>query len=923
MATQLRCPKGHLWRPDEFDDEAAPTDPTAAVACPYCGALCTVAAEPLPATKRAPSTAPDRTDDRPRADFPGYEILNILGSGGMGVVYKARQIRTDRVVALKVPGHLDLETRVRFTTEAQAAARVSHPHIVQVYEVGEHQGRPFLALEYVPGGTLADRLTGTPLPPRPAATLAETVARAVGAAHDHGVVHRDLKPSNILLSGVSDQESGVGTTAALTPDPWLLTPKVADFGLARRLDADTGQTRSGMILGTPDYMAPEQAAGAHRAGPTADVYALGAILYELLTGRPPFRGPGMLETLEQVRTLEPVPPRRLQPAVPRDLETICLKCLQKDPARRYPAAGELADDLRRFLDGLPVLARPVSRLARWVKRARRNPLATGMAAGLCLVLIAAACYGVVYHLRLQAQRDRARYHFQMSVRSVEGLLTEVAEEDLALEPRAELKRKALLEKALAFYEELLRVEPDDPGLAWLAARGARRVADILRLLGRDDEALAAYDQALDRLAALAANPPEGTDPTREIADCHNFKGEVHRLKGDPDAAEAAYKRAREIQQPLHDADPHHAGYRQDLSRTHYNLGIVARQTGRPALALDELAEAARLLDGVPADDITQRRHRARVYLNLGPVLRAADRLAEAEDACGQAIALFDAMVAENPFRFDFQYEREAAVINRGLVRLSARDPAGAKAELTRAADRLAGLSDKFPDTRHNKAELARAHNGLAAVAFDAGERSDVATFDALGSVALRISAAAEAAAMSAKAADEWAALIAKHGRADDHGELGISLCNQGRALYESHPEMAKDLLTQGLIELLNGMKANPREPTFGDTLQKQTRVLAGLLVWARDSGKACALARRMAESLPNRVLAAHRAVALLAACVAAVERQKRPGTEADRYEALAIEVVTRVGSADWSALRADPDCAPLMARAAFAEAVGR
>src|SRR5262249_13798746 len=158
------------------DDEAAPIDPTSPVACPYCGALCTADAEPLPQTKRAPSPAPDRTDERPRTEFPGYEILGVLGRGGMGVVYKARQIRTDRVVPRKVPGHLDLETRVRFTTEAQAAARISHPHIVQVYEVGEHQGRPFLAMEYVPGDTLAARLTATPLPPHSAAALAEAVA---------------------------------------------------------------------------------------------------------------------------------------------------------------------------------------------------------------------------------------------------------------------------------------------------------------------------------------------------------------------------------------------------------------------------------------------------------------------------------------------------------------------------------------------------------------------------------------------------------------------------------------------------------------------------------------------------------------------------------------------------------------------------
>src|SRR5262245_16346141 len=687
MATTVRCPNGHVWRPDEFDGVAGAFEPTASLPCPYCGTLCTEFGGPLPPTNLAHPRRPEPVSEPPQTEFPGYEVLGVLGRGGMGVVYKARQIRTDRLVALKVPGHLDLETRVRFTAEAQAAARLSHPNIVQVYEVGEHNGRPFLALEYVDGGTLAATLTGVPLPPRAAAALDETLAAAVGVAHAHGVVHRDLKPANVLLSS-RFQVPGSKFESNLAPGTRNLEIKVADFGLARRIDPDSGQTRSGMILGTPDYMAPEQAAGRNKSvGPPADVYALGVILYELLTGRPPFKGTGMLETLEQVRTLEPVPPRRLQPAIPRDLETICLKCLQKDPARRYAVAGELADDLRRFLDGLPVRARPTSRLERWAKRARRNPLATSLTAGLCLVLIAAAAYGVVYHLRLQAQRDRARYHFQMSVRSVEGLLTEVAEEDLALEPRAELKRKALLEKALAFYEELLRVEPDDAGLAWLAARGARRVGDILRLLGRYTDALAAYDHALDRLIPLTTGPPEGTDPAREIADCHNFAGEVHRLMGDPVAAETAYHRALAIQQLLHHTDPYHPGYRQDLSRSHYNLGIVARQTGRPAIALAELAEAARLLDGVPADDITQRRHRARVYLNLGPALRAAGRLSEAEEACGQAITLFDALVAANPFGFDFQFEREAAVINRGLVRLSANDPAGAKAELTRAADR--------------------------------------------------------------------------------------------------------------------------------------------------------------------------------------------------------------------------------------------
>src|SRR3954470_1773112 len=362
----IRCPRGHTWDPAEFDDDPEPLSGPAA--CPYCGALCT-------STYRPPDTpAPEiRSNEEPDAPppIPGYELLGVLGRGGMGVVFKARHLRTDRVVALKVPGHLDLETRTRFTTEAQAAARVSHPNIVQVYEVGEYDGRPFLALEYVPGGTLADRLTGTPFPPRGAAALAETLARGGGAAHEHGVVHRDLKPANILLQSSPAPVRNPQSTIVELRAAGLGTVKVTDFGLARRLDVDTGQTQSGMILGTPDYMAPEQAAGdARRVGPAADVWALGAILYECLTGRPPFRGTGMLDTLDQVRTFDPVPPRRLQPAVPRDLETICLKCLHKDPARRYPDATELADDLRRFAAGEPVRARPISRLERWVKRAK-------------------------------------------------------------------------------------------------------------------------------------------------------------------------------------------------------------------------------------------------------------------------------------------------------------------------------------------------------------------------------------------------------------------------------------------------------------------------------------------------------------------------------------------------------------------------
>jgi WD40 repeat protein len=327
------------------------------------------------------------------ADQPGisgYEILGELGRGGMGVVYRARQRRPKRVVALKMirdGGGTRPMGLNRFRAEAEAAARLQHPHIVQIYEVGDRDGRPYYSMEFVEGGSLDKKTAKAPLPARQAAELLEVLARAVHYAHQHGVVHRDLKPANVLL--------------ALDG-----TPKISDFGLAKCLgegaagSAVACRTQSGDVLGTPSYMAPEQAAGqSRRIGPLVDVYALGAILYEALTGRPPFQGDSLMDVLLQVRSHEPVPPKRLQPRVPRDLETICIKAMAKVPARRYTSAADLADDVRRFLNGEPIRARPsgpVQRAGRWC---RRHPAGAGLAALTVVGLLAGT--GVVAFLVAQ------------------------------------------------------------------------------------------------------------------------------------------------------------------------------------------------------------------------------------------------------------------------------------------------------------------------------------------------------------------------------------------------------------------------------------------------------------------------------------------------------------------------------------------
>ncbi len=347
---------------------------------------------PLPATVLAGvSIAP--TSAGTSSEYPsvhGYEILGELGRGGMGVVYKARQTKLNRVVALKLIRTPVEEEAARFRTEAKTAARLTHPNIVQIFECGDSAAGPFVALEFVDGDSLARRIDGTPLPPREAAALLLPLARAMHYAHGQGVVHRDLKPANILLvsGGVVSGEWSKQDAASATHYSPLTThqPKVTDFGLAKSLDTDSGQTKSGAILGTPSYMAPEQASGHSReVGPPADVYALGAILYEMLTGRPPFKGTTAMETIQQVIGEEPVPPRRLQSATPRDLETICLKCLRKEQHNRYASTEQLAKDLERFLAGEPIQARPVSASERAVKWARRRPAA----AALVLILLTA------------------------------------------------------------------------------------------------------------------------------------------------------------------------------------------------------------------------------------------------------------------------------------------------------------------------------------------------------------------------------------------------------------------------------------------------------------------------------------------------------------------------------------------------------
>ncbi|MFO0968450.1 MAG: serine/threonine-protein kinase [Gemmataceae bacterium] len=331
----------------------------------------------------------------PEAALPavaGYETLAELGRGGQSVVYEARQLNLNRLVALKMisgGAAAEREHRARFHQEAEAVAQLQHPNIVRIHDVGEHDGQPYLALELVEGKSLTRWLAGRPQAPRLSAQVVATLALATHHAHQHGIVHRDLKPANVLMQLPPSDSAGQDESA---PALECAVPRITDFGLAKRLSEKAALTRTGHILGTPSYMAPEQAAGNNSAvGPGADVYGLGAILYEMLSGRPPFKAETAVETLRQVLDEEPAAPSQFRPEIPRALEAICLKCLEKTPERRYPTAAALAEDLERFLAGRKVATRAPSigrRLGRWIGRRSKRTRAAALALVLCLAVAA-------------------------------------------------------------------------------------------------------------------------------------------------------------------------------------------------------------------------------------------------------------------------------------------------------------------------------------------------------------------------------------------------------------------------------------------------------------------------------------------------------------------------------------------------------
>jgi tetratricopeptide (TPR) repeat protein/tRNA A-37 threonylcarbamoyl transferase component Bud32 len=601
--------------------------------------------------------------------IPGYEILDELGRGGMGVVYKARQVRLNRLVALKMilsGEHARPEDLVRFLAEAEAVAQIQHPHIVQIHEVSQHAGLPFFVLEFLEGGSLHQRLKDSSLPARQAAHMVEMLARGMHAAHQRGIIHRDLKPANVLL----DKEG---------------RPKVTDFGLAKRVEGGTGVTQTGAVMGTPSYMAPEQAEGkSHQIGPAADVYALGAILYELLTGRPPFKAATPLETVVQVVSDDPISPSRLQPKLPRDLVTICLKCLQKEPRKRYPSAEALAEDLRRFLEHRPIVGRPTPAWERLLKWTKRHPEAVGIAVSFLAVVCFAFGFvftrwqGATERAEMEAraravaeeqkrQADQAREEaaqqrdaaaaaraeaeksFRRACQVIEDLTTFVQKDEHLTGPGLDPARIALLEIARKFYQGFLERGDEDLKKRIEAAEAHCRLAGILSQLGSSTEAMELNREALDLYEKLAAEQPGVAEYQAGLASALYQRGSLNWTE--PTQAAAAYRRALGLAEKLvleHPKEPRHVTL---LADVHVRLADCDARSGQLKAAETGYEQALRLRQELARDHAEDPDYQAGLadgYSTLARFYRERRRSRESEDAWHKAVEILERLASLHP-----------------------------------------------------------------------------------------------------------------------------------------------------------------------------------------------------------------------------------------------------------------------------------
>lgn len=902
MPVIVVCRNGHS---SELPAAVVSAAGRANIVCSVCGietqwspdrteATVTVGDSPSPVA----TTLATQRSAKHRPTVPGYEITGTLGRGGMGVVYKARHIRLNRVVALKMilaGAHASPDDLARFQNEAEAVASLQHPGIVQIYEIGEHEGLPFFALEYVEGGCLSLRIAGEPQPPREAAQLTEAMARAIHVAHRAGVVHRDLKPANVLLT-----DDG--------------RPKITDFGLAKRTDADVTQTRPGAILGTPSYMAPEQALGkSDQVGVRSDVYSLGAILYEILTGRPPFRAATPVETLAQVGNDEPVPPRQLNSKIPIDIETIVLKCLQKDPRRRFETAESLADDLRRFLAGELIHARPVSQFERAVNWSRRHPAAAALVLMVCLAATGIVTFGTLYHVRLRHEMHIAEENLGYAREAVDKMLGQA--ERLLPTPETVPARRALLDEAKKFYAIFRAQRSHNVRIRIDVARADRRFAEVQRQLKQIEDAQESFRRAIDALEQLDREFPELPEIRSELAISSNFLGELLRLTGDLDGATAKYRRAVELQTALSVSHPSR-NHQKELAHSLYNLGIATMDRGNPVEADAIFRRTIEIQESLVAKHptfIEARQGLARSYLNHAVLLRLENRLDDAEKAYLEAIRLYESVTKAIPDEPSYRLELAQAFNNFGNLffgqparRLDAEPPFRA------ALDILNWLAKTYPSMPDYQEELGNAYNGLGSFHYPKNLDQAAENWTLASKIFAELQTAHPTVPVYKSRAGLVTANLARLAR--NRGDYSLAT-----TLYEQ----ARDRVADAKSLSLNHIEYRRQQAS----LQVD---LANVLLQRDAVATAATTALVVADLAPDRWRDYLRAAAVLADCVGRTTRLSSGSpmavdTVADEYGEQAMRLLrlaVKAGLKDPDVVRNEPRFEALRTRPDFRELLG-
>jgi serine/threonine protein kinase len=648
----------------------------------------------------------------------GFDIVRELARGGMGVVYLARQTALGRDVALKMihrGAHAHPEELSRFRREAQVIATLRHPNIAQVFDVGEQDGIPYIAMEVVHGPTLAEYLVDGPMDPQTATQFLIQLADAIGHAHARGIIHRDLKPSNILL-----EVEPLQSTAVPGEPSRSIQPKIVDFGLAKRTAAMEGETVTGHLMGTPKYMSPEQAAGANRSiTERTDIYSLGVILYETLVGRSPFEGSTALEVLDQVRNSDPVRPRALRPSIPRDLETICLKCIEKNPSDRYASADELLEDLRRFRSSRAILAKPTPFAVRLWKLAKRHPIQASL--GFCALLAIGGLFAasLLFNQRLsrslKEQRIASRQaeeNYQTALEAVDKALERIGFDQLANQPGMERVREGLLADAVRLYEKLAANQPQaesslasEQDFAPLEqhADALSKLGAIQTLLGQTDQARENLSRAIDIQRRLVRDFPDQLALIHGLAISHVNLGRVTKEPKE-------FQLALDLLRPIRDTYP---ACRQCLVQALNQLSLFQKEDEREAM-LQEVRELTKSALSDSPEDPSLRLTLGQAMHNLGLLYMNTHRIEKAEESITEALSAFRALVADHDGVYEYQSSLAECLAAIANLEYRRDDFAGGLQHMNECYAIRDLLVARYPAVLEHRESLARSYQTHAA-----------------------------------------------------------------------------------------------------------------------------------------------------------------------------------------------------------------